>query len=297
MDLRSLNTFIQVAELGSFTKAGEKLGYSQPTVSFQIKQLERELEVQLFDRIGHTVCLTDDGREALSYAQSICRLSEEMAQGAKNRYEPSGMVRIDLGQSLCGPLIVNGLKGFRDLYPKVSIKIHTSGTDEMIERLDHNETDMVVTLDSHIWSGAYVVAHEQRVDTHFICAADHPFARRADPIRPEELLEQPFLLTEKGMGYRRLMDERLAAMNMEVVPVLEFGDADTVCKLVEQGVGISFLPGYVTADALRRGTIRRFSVEGVDIDLWVQLLYHRDKWMPTQMQALINYLSDIVLEN
>ena len=215
MDLRSLNTFIQVAELGSFTKAGEKLGYSQPTVSFQIKQLERELEVQLFDRIGHTVSLTDDGREALSYAQSICRLSEEMAQGAKNRYEPSGIVRIDLGQSLCGPLIVNGLKGFRDLYPKVSIKIHTSGTDEMIERLDHNETDMVVTLDSHIWSGAYVVAHEQRVDTHFICAADHPFARRADPIRPEELpehLEEPVGIVVQTTQSKEKLEAVVAAL-------------------------------------------------------------------------------------
>ena len=66
MDLQGLNIFIQVAELNSFTKAGEMLGYSQPTVSFQIKQLEAELGVKLFDRIGHTVSLTDEGRSALA---------------------------------------------------------------------------------------------------------------------------------------------------------------------------------------------------------------------------------------
>ena len=71
MDLRSLNIFIEVAELGSFTRAGEKLGYSQPTISFQIKQLEKEMGVTLFDRIGHTVTLTDAGRDALPYAQNI----------------------------------------------------------------------------------------------------------------------------------------------------------------------------------------------------------------------------------
>ena len=69
MDLQSLNIFVQVAELNSFTKAAEVLGYSQPTVSFQIKQLEKELGVQLFDRIGHTISLTDAGRAALGYAQ------------------------------------------------------------------------------------------------------------------------------------------------------------------------------------------------------------------------------------
>ena len=78
MDLQSLNIFIHVAELNSFTKAGDVLGFSQPTVSFQIKQLESELGVQLFDRIGHTIKLTDAGRSALNYAQRICNMSQEM---------------------------------------------------------------------------------------------------------------------------------------------------------------------------------------------------------------------------
>ncbi len=78
MDLRNLNTFIQVAELSSFSHAAEKLGYSQPTISFQIKQLETELNCKLFDRIGHTVRLTQKGRDILSYAQKICHLTQEM---------------------------------------------------------------------------------------------------------------------------------------------------------------------------------------------------------------------------
>ena len=66
MYLRNLQTFVQVAETGSFTEAGETLGYSQPTISFQIKKLEQELGVQLFERIGHNVSLTIDGQKALS---------------------------------------------------------------------------------------------------------------------------------------------------------------------------------------------------------------------------------------
>ena len=81
MDLRGLQIFMEVAEQNSFTRAGERLGYSQPTVSFQIRQLEQELGVPLFDRIGHTVCLTDAGRyfAACAYAgsdgilQSLCK--------------------------------------------------------------------------------------------------------------------------------------------------------------------------------------------------------------------------------
>ena len=73
MDLKNLETFIQVAELSSFTRAAQKSGYSQSTVSFQIQQLEKSLGIQLFERINHTVSLTGKGREVLEYAHKIRR--------------------------------------------------------------------------------------------------------------------------------------------------------------------------------------------------------------------------------
>ena len=106
MDLRCLNTFIQVAELGSFTKAAERLGYSQPTVSFQIRQLEEELDVRLFDRIGHTVCLTEEGHEILAYAQKICRLAGEMSSDTLRDRLKQSVIRIAMADSLCVPLVV-----------------------------------------------------------------------------------------------------------------------------------------------------------------------------------------------
>ena len=110
MDFKSLNTFIQVAELNSFTKAGEKLGYSQPTVSFQIKQLEQELGIQLFERIGHTITLTDSGRQALSYAQEICRMSDKMISSKMVDTTPKGNINLAMADSLCTPMIINSEK-------------------------------------------------------------------------------------------------------------------------------------------------------------------------------------------
>ena len=74
MELRNLITFTHVAELGSFTKAAEQLGYSQSTISFQIKQLEEELGCLLFERINHTISLTVRGRELVSYAHQVWSL-------------------------------------------------------------------------------------------------------------------------------------------------------------------------------------------------------------------------------
>lgn len=294
MDLRSLNTFIQVAEMNSFTRAGERLGYSQPTVSFQIKQLERELGVQLFERIGHTVSLTDAGRSALSYAQQICRMTQEMAQGADARYELRGKIRLAMADSLCVPLVAREFSRFRSIYPNVSLNVTTAGTDELFRLLDHNEVDMVCTLDSHIYDTNYIIAAEEKIGVHFVAAADHPLALRGRT-GISDLLAEPFMLTEKGMSYRRLMDETLARQSLEIQPVLEIGSADLICRLVADGVGLSFLPDFVTEDALRAGRIVRLEVEGVQADLWKQLLYHRDKWMSRPLQTIISHLSAVLL--
>ena len=244
MDLQSLHIFIQVAELNSFTRAGEKLGYSQPTVSFQIKQLEREMGVKLFDRIGHTVSLTDEGRDALAYAQNICRMSEEMVLGASKRYEARGVIRLAMPESMCSPLIAGGFSEFRKKYPNVSLSVTTADTSELFRLLDHNEVDIVCTLDNHIYNTSYVIMNEEKVDMHFVVSAKNPLATEKK-VKIHDLLSQSFLLTEKSMSYRRMLDENLARRSIELHPILEIGNVDLICKLVEKDVGISFLPDYL----------------------------------------------------
>lgn len=295
MDLRSLNIFLEAAELGSFTRTGEKLGYSQPTVSFQIKQLEKELGVQLFDRIGHTVSLTDAGRDVLPYAQNICHMCEEMIQGSAQRREPSGVLRLGMADSLCAPLIAGHFGKFNSQYPKVSLHISTGDTGELLEYLDHNEVDMICTMDDHVYDTNYVIANEEEIGVHFVASSRSPLAAKAT-VSVEELLNLPFMLTEKGMSYRRLMDEKLARDSREIQPVLETGRADLICALAEENVGIAFLPDYVTEESVRAGRLVRLNVPDFRIVVWKQLLYRREKWVSMQMRAMIDHMAQIRLK-
>lgn len=296
MDLKSLTTFIQVAELGSFSRAGEKLGYSQPTVSVQIKQLEQELGIKLFDRLGHAVRLTDKGRDTLLHAQRICHLCDEMAQGTGHQAEAKGVIRLAMADSLCTPMITKGFSRLREHYPNISLSVTTAGTTELFRLLNHNEVDLVCTLDSHIYNTNYIIASEEKVGVHFVVSSNNPLAR-AETISTDDLLTQDFLLTEKDMSYRRLLDEWLARGSIELKPVLEIGSADLICKLVESGVGMSFLPDYVTEPAVRRGAIVRLDMQNFKPELWKQLLYHREKWVSLPMQAVINHFADILLND
>ena len=178
MDLRSLTVFIEVAELGSFTRAGEKLGYSQPTISFQIKQLEKEMGVRLFDRIGHTVTLTDAGRDALLYAQNICHMSREMILVSQTRREPAGVLRLGMADSLGEPLLAKHFGQFRRAYPRVALHISTGDTGALMEYLDHNEVDMICTMDDHVYDTRYVIANEEPVGVHFVVSAGNPLAQK-----------------------------------------------------------------------------------------------------------------------
>ena len=291
MDLKNLLTFMHVAELNSFTRAGQKLGFSQSTVSFQIKQLERELGTQLFERINHTVVLTEKGRDVLKFAHQISKMTQELDKRLQNEEEVSGNVRIAMAESLCDNMLQEGFGEFRDRYPGISLKIITAGTEEMFRLLNQNEADAVLTLDNHIFHAEYVIAREERAGVHFVADSENPLCEREE-LFPEDLAGQPFLLTEKGMSYRRLMDEKFAELSMEILPVLEIGSAGLICSLVEQGAGISFLPDYVTEEKVRAGRLRYLPVKNFEIEIWKQLLYHRDKWVTPQLESALAYLSE-----
>lgn len=294
MDLKSLHTFIQTAELNSFTKAAEKLGYSQPAVSLQIRQLEQELGIQLFERIGHTVTLTRDGRAVLVYAQNICHMSREMILDVQGKKDPHGILRIAMADSLCPPLLIGKFSAFNQMYPHIAVQITPAGTGEMFRLLDHNEVDLVCTLDSHIYNHTYIISHEEKIGAHFICAPTHPFADKS-VVSLAELLSQPFILTEKGMSYRRLLDEHLAQHSAEIQPILEIGRTDLICQLVSENTGLSLLPDFITEEYVQSGQLCRFELEDFHPELWKQILYHRDKWMSLPLETAIDYLSQITL--
>lgn len=288
MDLKNLTTFIQVAELGSFTKAGAELGCSQSTISFQIKQLEDELAFPLFERINRTVVLTEKGREVLAYAYQIRKMTAELKQNIQTESSRVVRIRVAMSDSLCNSLLEDNFQSFLDAHPGILLKIVAAGTEEMFRLMDHNEVDAILTLESHIYNTEYVIVREEKVETHFVVAADSPLTG-SGRISPETIAKQAFILTEKGMSYRRLLDEQLAQRSLEIIPVLEIGNPHLICDLVQQGIGVSFLPDFVTEKAVAEGRLVHLDVPEIQVNIWKQLLHHRDKWISPQIDSVLQY--------
>ena len=277
-----------MAELNSFTQAADKLGYSQSTVSFQIRRLEEELDCTLFERINHTVVLTDQGRKVLEYAHKIEKMTKELKGSMQRKDEISGNIRLAMADSLCDAFFNEDFKEFRRRYPGIILKIMTGGTEEMFRLMNQNEADAILTLDSHVYDMRYVIAREEEVGIHFVAGKDCPLIKKR-LVSIEEIIRYPFVLTEKGMSYRRLMDEKLAEKSLEVRPVLELGSTRLISSLVEQNVGISFLPDYVTETKRNEGKLFCVNVKDFEIKLWKQLLYRRDKWVSPPLESVLVY--------
>ncbi|MBQ4104984.1 MAG: LysR family transcriptional regulator [Clostridia bacterium] len=296
MELRNLITFIHVVELGSFTKAAEQLGYSQSTVSFQIKQLEDELGCLLFERINHTINLTDKGHELVSYAHKIRTLTDDFKESIQEDKECSGHIHVVTPDSVCEEMINTHYIDFHTKYPSISIRFTTGDSAIMLDMLDHNEADVIITLDHRLYNKDYIIAKEQQLPMHFVAGCNSKFAGKKN-LSIKDIINEPFILTEYGQGYRRVFDRELAKKSLEITPVLEIGRTDIITAMIAQSNMISYLPDFVTKPLIESGELTYLDVCDMNIDIWKQLIYHKNKWLSRSMKAFIDYVKEAEFTN
>lgn len=171
------------------------------------------------------------------------------------------------------------------------MKIIATSTDEMFQMLGQNQVDIVYTLDRRIFNHNYVTAFEAPVDIHFVTGAGHPLAA-CKQITLEQILEYPLILTEKNMSYRAALDDLLSQNGRETMPIMEVGDTQLIRNLLCQGLGISYLPEFVIAEDLAKGSLVSLPMAEIQPDIWRQLLYHRNKWISPELKCVIKYLQE-----
>ncbi|WP_353095205.1 LysR family transcriptional regulator [Tissierella praeacuta] len=296
MEIRNIATFLKMAATLNFSKAAEQLGYSQSTVTIQIQQLERELGTQLFERIGKQVNLTEQGKAFVFHANKIMRVINSAKTFASNADIPTGSLRIGGVESLCTAILPDLLLKFHNLCPQVETVIKTATTNELIEMIKYNDIDLLFTLDQKIYGSEWIRVLQQDEDIVFVASKNHSFTYEentyGEKINLQALLKEPFILTEKGGSYRYELEKLLAEKDMDINPILEIGNTETIIHLLEKGMGISFLPLFSVKKAIKQGTLSLIQTNIPNIQMCSQLLYHKDKWVTPQMQLFISIVQD-----
>lgn len=291
MELRNINTFLKVAGTQNFSKAAEQLGYSQSAVTVQIRQLEDELQTQLFERIGKRVYLTEKGQEFVAYANDIMRVTDNARYFARQNNVLEGTLRIGGVESICTALLPDLLLKFYEICPNVQVTIKSGATDELMEMAKSNEIDFVYTLDKKIlgkeWTRA-VITEEEII---FVTLADK-INHSSHKISIQQLIEKPFILTERGAAYQYELERLLSEKDLEINPILEIGNTETIINLLKKGMGISFLPKFTVQKELDKNVLSEIKTNLSGVKMYGQLFYHKNKWITKQMRKFIELVEN-----
>ena len=287
MEFRELSTFLQVAKLQSFSKAAKVLGYSQAAVTIQIKQLEQELGVHLFDRIGKQTSLTHQGSVFYDHAASIMRDIAQAKDAVSHPQKLNGHLCIGTIESICASLFPSLLTEYHKLHPEVNISIRTDSPDQLLEQINGNQLDLVYFMDKRVYDVKWEKVLEEPEEIVFAATADHPLAQRSEPLSLDDVLSYPMVVTEKNASYRLILEQYLAAMGKSLQPYLEIGNTDFILQFLKQNTGITFLPRFTVEKAVSEGYLRILSVKKFSIRTWRQILYHKDKWVTREMAEFI----------
>ena len=268
MDTNVLKTFIAVCEYSGFSAAAKELGYTQSTVSSQIKQLEKELDVRLFDRYYHKINLTEKGVLVLQQARNILKAQAKMLDSLNSAESIEGEIRLSMSSSVCSRYFKNDFLRFHHQYPEIKVEITENGTEQMFDKLRKEE------------------------QVHFIAAADNPVAGCSWKL--SEISQNEFVLTEQAMSYRKILNETLASQSLEIRPVLEIGNPLQICELVKNSSLLSFLPDFISEKYVKDGQIKRLDVAGCPVTVWTQLLLHKNKWRSPAINVFIEFYKEVM---
>lgn len=289
MEIRNITTFMRVAELNSFSKAAEQLGYSQSAVTVQIRQLEQELNTRLFERIGKHIRLTEDGTQFVSRALDILNAVDAAKTISHKQESPSGILRIGTAESLLISVLPPIIMEFRKKCPHVEISIQTGKIGELFDMVKQNDVDLLFFLDKKTNFPEWIKVFERMEPIIFVSSSKHPLTKRRD-IPMETIFKEPFLLTERGVSYRYDLEQLAASLNVEIHPFLETGNTEVITKMLLQNAGISFLPEYVVRDYLKTSRLAVLDAACPKLQMWSQLVYHRNKWVTPQMKLFIELM-------
>jgi DNA-binding transcriptional LysR family regulator len=294
MNFKQLEAFIWVAELQSFTKASRQLFMSQPAVSFQIKALEENLQVTLFQRGDKKVILTEAGRLLYPEAKQLLRHYNRIKAGLDD------LKGLKTGHLVVGASTIPGeyllpilIGGFKEKYPGIKITLKVAGSGQVGRWVREREIDFGITGAPIDWEGTECVSW---LKDHLILIV-HPTHQWAEmqEVNLEDLKNETMVLRERGSGTRRTLEQKLAEQNisLEKLPYsMELGSTRAVITAVEAKLGISIVSKYAVSEALSLGRVKEVKLNGLDLSRYLYQIKHSQGMGGYALEAFMSFIND-----
>lgn len=292
MEIRHLQTFITIAELGSFTKAAEYLGYAQSTITAHIQILENELGENLFDRLGKKIVVTNMGKELVPYARQMLDIYKEIKNITSDSKSISGDLVIGAGESLSVYRLGKILKEYKKNFPKVNIILKNSTCSDLRRRLYTGEMDIVFTIEPEIIDKDLTV-QKLKDETMVVIGEPNADLEFLNNNYDNQEARENIIFSEKGCSVRISFENYLKNKKIKYFNPLEFSSVEATKKCVMNGLGISILPLYAVKNEVKEGNIKILELKEPFDKYSTQLSYHKNKRISLAMSKFI----EITLKN
>ena len=277
-----------VGREGSVTAAAEALHLTQPAVSMQLRQLEHQLDLSLFETVGRRLQITEPGKELVQLAIELLARLDDLEQTARS-LRGVGHGRVRLG-------VVSTAKYFAPRLLAQFVKLH-AGVE--FKLTIHNRAEIIDQLQSYAIDLG--IMGQPPEGLHFegtpfapnplvaIAAPSHPLSLRRG-LRPEDLAGQPFIVREPGSGTRSAMDRYFAHHEVKIRPVMEADSNETIKQAVMAGIGLGFLSLHTVRPELAAGRVAVLDVFGLPLRRQWYVVHSRQRRLTPAADEFLQYL-------
>lgn len=289
MDLRQLEIVRTVAEKGSFTAAARVLNVSQSAVSRQVLLLEEELGEPVFLRLGRKVRLTTAGQSLFDLSRRVLTDIHDTTAGIRDQQQaPAGTLHLGGGMTVCLHVFPSLLKEFRKRQPRIDVKLTTGPTAQLLERLRSGALDIgLLTLP--VEGADLTQVPVMREELLLVMPPSHKLAWRRR-ILPADLVNQSWVLFERGSSTRRVIDGMFEAHGIRPRVVLETENVEILKAFTMTGLGLTILPYQALAREARSGMLRVKRIEGITLVRETGWVYIRGARVPRVVQQMFEAL-------
>ncbi len=285
MDFDQLQSFVEVARLKNFSRAAGKLGLTQPAISTQVRQLEDELGVRLFDRIGKRAFLTQPGVLLLEHAGKILNVRKEAQEALRDLLpSPPGHLTIGATEASCLYLLPKVFAAFKKKNAAAKVTVYRNFTAKIVTKLLEDSVDLgFVSLPLDVAVLETILLYREPIEV--AVPPDHPLAS-SPGVTAEEIARYPWIFP-KASRTRHLLDEMFRRIRVPVHVTMELSGVETIKKFIGIGMGISLLSRSYAAAEVKSGTLKLVPLLEPRLERQLGLAYRTDRYLSRSSRAFI----------
>ena len=293
MTLRHMKIFLAVYQEQQITKAARQLCMTQPAVTRAIQEIEAYYGVRLFERINRKLYITQTGTMFYTYAVHIVDCFDQMEKGLRD-WDQLGVLRVGATIALGTDLLPKVLVRFQQANPSLQIRSVVSNGAALQQALLDNQLDFAV-IEGSVGQeelASRAIAPDRLV---LILPPDDPRAKW-EHLALRDLADDPFLLRDKGSVGRAFLERVFALHELPLQPVMESVSTQAIIQAVHLGLGISFLPERLVAEAIRSGVVATKQLDDESFQRENHIVWHKQKFLTASARALMDCVCEVSWE-